>query len=33
MAIIPDAKVKPLIPIIRKQVTLDSIVYTDTYQV
>ena len=30
-AIIPDAKAATLIPIIRKRVTPDSIVYTDTY--
>ena len=32
-AIIPDAKAKTLIPIIREKVTPDSIVYTDSFQV
>lgn len=32
-AIIPDAKAKTLIPIIREKVTPDSIVYTDNFQV
>ncbi len=32
-AIIPDAKAKTLIPIIREEVTPDSIVYTDSFRV
>ena len=32
-AIIPDAKAKTLIPIIRENVTPDSIVYTDSFRV
>ena len=31
-AIIPDAKAKTFIPIIREKVTPDSIVYTDNFQ-